>query len=182
MVGVPLISEEPMQSTRAGSGITFRANSIFEYEFSKSVVVVIGPSRGSVQRNAAIVQFQTFRGCDVGKCPVAIVVVKKIGISYSQCARAGTCDKQIEEPVVIVIAPNSSPMISCGAEPRLVSYIGEGAVAVVPVQSILQGSSPAQVSPGDIQIKQPIVIVIAPGDSLCGLDLLQTGGGGYVHK
>ena len=117
----------------------------------------------------------------VGKCSIAIVVVKNIGISGAKCGCAGTGDKQVKKPVVIVIAPNRGPVVSPAADTGCCRHIGEGAVAVVAIDRVSKISTPVA-SSGHIQVEQAIVVIVAPRNASGRVARFQTCCGCHIGE
>jgi len=86
------------------------------------------------------------------------------------------------DTIGVVIAPDRSPLIPERGKTGLLRYIGEGPIAVVSVERILERSVALRVSSSNIEVEEAIVVVIAPRDTLAGFNLPQSGPHGFVNK
>ncbi len=84
MVAVPHVLEQPVEACRADVPGAFGAESVLHDDIEESVVVIIPPGSDLVQVNGVIIlERQALFSGPVGKCPVPVIVIEKIGISNS---------------------------------------------------------------------------------------------------
>jgi|SRR4029078_3726860 len=106
MVAIAIVFEHPMESEGGRPVGAFIADAILDNDVEKPIVIVVGECRALVSR-AIILERRALRSGYVSECAVTVIVIKKVVIPDGGARRAGVCNKQIQESVVIVISPGS---------------------------------------------------------------------------
>ena len=137
MIGAAGILKQVVQSFESIPRDKPRADPILYCQVEITIVVVIAPGRELMGRsNDVVLKGNAFLGRDISKGTIAVVVVKEIGVTDSDLSRTGSGDKEIEESIVIVIAPNCRPGVGAVVNLGLGTHIGKGAIAIIPVETI----------------------------------------------
>ena len=63
-------------------------------------------------------------------------MIKKVGVTHADRGCAGTRDKEIKQSIVVIIAPDCGPGVGVVIDMGLVTHIGKGAVAVIPIEAV----------------------------------------------
>ena len=114
----------------------------------------------------AIFQRDTFFGTQVGESAIAVVMVKEVGIAWTDDPGSRTGDEQVEKAIVIVVSPDGRPSVRVIICPCRLGDIGEGAIAIISVKHVPLITVPAGDAMRNVKIEQAVVVVIAPGKAL----------------
>src|SRR5438034_2772935 len=144
MVVIPVVLEKPVEAQCSSAAVVFATNPVFHQKVEKSIIVIIRPCREFVRGGRQVIlELHPFLSCYVGKSSIAIVVIKKIGVSDALFV-SRICDKKVKKSVVVIIAPDSGVCNRSAGETSLLRYIGESAVAIVSIEPRGRRSIPVE--------------------------------------
>ena len=154
MIGAAVILEKVVQAFEGIPRDKPRADPILHYEVEITIVVVIAPCRELMSRsNGVVLKGDAFLSSDIGKGAIAVVVIKEIGVTHSDFAGTGPRDKEIEQSIVIVVAPDGGPGVGVVVYVGLVTLIDKGAIPLIPVEAVTLDAASGCLTPGDVEIE-----------------------------